>query len=52
MFGYKKLKKRIESLEDEMGLVWDAPWDVHVQSVHGRLARFDKITEEREKRKK
>jgi len=52
MFGYKKLKKRIESLEDDIGVVWDGAWKVHFKRAYGRLMRFDEIIEEREKEKK
>jgi len=49
MFGYKKLKRRIASLEDGIGLIWDDVWKVHEKVAGGRLARFDDIVDEEKK---
>ena len=53
MFGYKRLKvleEKLGELEAKLGLVWDVPWKEYEQINNGRLARFDKIIEERKRK--
>lgn len=53
MFGINKLKKRIKSLEDHLGVVYsNEEYPDHAEVTYGFLNRFDKRLETLEKKDK